>query len=250
MWSWLKRWLRPPGPPAQPPRPPEPTASIADYEAWREAGRRPFWLPLTREGQFADNPSHFGGIPDLAPDETWPGCPHCGVPMALLLQLDLATLPAEAPGRAEAGAGLLQLFGCTDCGALSEDGSALARRLPPAERSAAVLSFDAVMLAPRSIVGWRAGSERPGAGEWDDEQGLPPAGEDEECQGGDKLGGWPAWVQYAEYPFCPVCRQPQRLLFQIASQQGLDYMFSDVGTAYLMYCSQHPDQLSFSWQST
>ncbi|MCC3158105.1 DUF1963 domain-containing protein [Hymenobacter sp. 15J16-1T3B] len=178
--------------------------------------------------------------------------------MPLFLQLDLATLPAGAPGRAEVGAELVQLFGCTDCGApLSEDGSAVARLLPARPRAMAAMSFETCLLPPRSIEGWQAGSQRPGSWEWDEARGLlsDDDADDEDFvvrnnKDVDMLGGWPSWVQYPDYPPCPVCQQPMRLLLQIASNQGLDFMFSDVGTAYLLYCSHHSDQLHFSWQST
>ncbi|WP_165903676.1 DUF1963 domain-containing protein [Hymenobacter gummosus] len=227
------------------------------YDQWREANRRPLWLPQTQEGQFANQPNRFGGAPDLAPDETWPRCRHCGVTMPLFLQLDVATLPAKAPVRTEVGQGLVQLFGCADCGApLSEDGSAVARLLPAAARQTALMSHQTKMLPPQSIVGWQRHEQLPTADEWegdelpDEEEEQPQPWIDQHGFGHDQLGGWPSWVQYAEYPPCPVCGRPQRLLFQIASEQGLDFMFCDVGTAYLLYCSHHADQLSFSWQST
>lgn len=256
MWAWLTRWLRP----AAPARLPVQPANFVDsavHGKWREANRRPLWLPVTQAGQLPGAASRFGGVPDLAADEPWPRCPHCRATMPLFLQLDVASLPAGAPMQVEAGAGLVQLFGCTDCGALSEDGSAVARLLPPRERPMAAISFDTNLLPPRSIVGWEVGSQRPGSWEWDEALGLL---QDEDADNEefvlrdgkdvDMLGGWPGWVQYADYPACPTCQQPQRLLFQIASEQGLDFMFCDVGTAYLLYCSHHADQLSFSWQST
>jgi Domain of unknown function (DUF1963) len=261
LWSWLTQLFanrRPAAPRPVAPRPPLPTVDPVEYQAWRHANRRPFWLPQIQEGQFPNQPNRFGGVPDLAADETWPGCRHCGATMPLFLQLDLATLPAGAPGQAEAGRGLVQLFGCADCGApLSEDGSAVARLLPPAVRQTALMSHQTKVLPPRSIVGWQAGSQRPGSWEWDEARGLLSDDDldDEDFvlrdnKDVDQLGGWPGWVQYAEYPPCPVCQQPLRLLFQIASEQGLNFMFCNVGTAYLLYCSHHADQLSFSWQST
>ncbi|TLM93119.1 DUF1963 domain-containing protein [Hymenobacter jeollabukensis] len=256
MWAWLTRWLRP----AVPSRPPVQPVTFVDpavYDKWREANRRPLWLPVTQAGQLPGSASRFGGVPDLAADELWPRCPHCRATMPLFLQLDVASLPAGAPMQVEVGGGLVQLFGCTNCGALSEDGSAVARLLPPAARQPAVMDHDTNLLTPRSIVGWQRYEQLPTGSEWDGDD--LPDDEPEEAQapwedhhgyGRDKLGGWPSWVQYAEYPACPTCQRPQRLLFQIASEEGLDFMFGDVGTAYLLYCSHHADQLAFSWQCT
>ncbi|OON67463.1 hypothetical protein B0919_18575 [Hymenobacter sp. CRA2] len=256
LWAWLMPWLRPVAP-VRPAVHPTTFVDSAVYEKWRNANRRPLWLPQTQEGQVPNQLNRFGGAPDLAPDEAWPRCRYCGAMMPLFLQLDVASLPVEAPMRGEVGQGLVQLFGCTDCGApLSEDGSAVARLLPSAVRQTALLSHDTKVLPPRSIMRWRRYEQLPPADEWegdelpDEEEEPQMPWEDSHGFGRDKLGGWPAWVQYAEYPLCPRCQQPQRLLFQIASQEGLDFMFCDVGTAYLLYCSQHPDQLSFSWQST
>lgn len=255
MWAWLTRWLRP-APPVRRPAPPSTFVDAAVYDQWREANRRPLWLPVTRKGQLPGYANRFGGAPDLAATEQWPRCPHCRATMPLFLQLDIATLPAGAPVKVEVGEGLVQLFGCTDCGALSEDGSALARLLLPAARQAALLSHDSNVLPPRSIVGWQRYEQRPTADEWDGE-GLPDEAEeppqpweDQRGYGCDKLGGWPTWVQGAEDMPCPTCQRPMRLLFQLASEQGLDYMFGDVGTAYLVYCSHHADQLRFLWQCT
>lgn len=256
MWAWLTRWLRRPAAPVRLPAKPVVFVAAAVYDKWREANRRPLWLPRTREGQFPDQPNRFGGAPDLAAHEAWPQCPHCRATMPLFLQLDVAALPEGAPLRVEAGAGLVQLFGCTNCGALAEDGSAVARWLPPTARQPALLSHDTTMLPPRSIVGWQRHEQRPTADEWegdewpDEEDEAPQPWFDQHGFGRDMLGGWPGWVQGADYPPCPVCRRPMRLLFQIASEQGLDYMFGDVGTAYLLYCSHHADQLGFTWQCT
>jgi uncharacterized protein YwqG len=65
--------------------------------------------------------------------------------------------------------------------------------------------------------------------------------------GGDKLGGWPYWVQGSEYPNCPECHDQMALLMQIDSEDNLDYMFGDAGCAHLTQCRKHPHQLAFGW---
>ena len=64
---------------------------------------------------------------------------------------------------------------------------------------------------------------------------------------GDKLLGWPSWVQGVEYPRCPRCNQQMSFVFQIDSNDNLDYMFGDAGTAHVTRCSAHPDEFAFGW---
>jgi uncharacterized protein YwqG len=64
---------------------------------------------------------------------------------------------------------------------------------------------------------------------------------------GDKLGGWPHWIQSAEYPSCPDCKSPMQLLMQIDSEDNLPYMFGDTGCAHLTQCRKHPQTFAFGW---
>jgi hypothetical protein len=63
----------------------------------------------------------------------------------------------------------------------------------------------------------------------------------------DKLGGWPNWVQSADYPACPLCGQPMQYVFQIDSEDHVPYMFGDVGCGHITRCAQHADVLAFGW---
>lgn len=64
---------------------------------------------------------------------------------------------------------------------------------------------------------------------------------------GDKLGGWPAWVQGVEYPKCIECGEPMDMLFQIDSEDNVPYMFGDCGTAHVTQCPTHPDVVAMGW---
>ena len=64
---------------------------------------------------------------------------------------------------------------------------------------------------------------------------------------GEKLRGWPAWVQSVEYPSCPECGRRMELLLQIDSEQNLPYMFGDAGIGHITQCPEHRDQLAFGW---
>ena len=71
------------------------------------------WAPATTPCDGPRTAAKFSGLPYLDAKEGWPACEACGKPMAFLFQLALDSLPAAVRG--EFGAGLLQLFYCTDC---------------------------------------------------------------------------------------------------------------------------------------
>ncbi|MEM9769323.1 MAG: pentapeptide repeat-containing protein [Cyanobacteria bacterium P01_D01_bin.71] len=66
---------------------------------------------------------------------------------------------------------------------------------------------------------------------------------------GDKLAGWPHWVQDVEYPKCPECdRLMDTLVFEFASDDHIPYLWGDVGTGYILQCPDHKEQVAFLWQ--
>jgi uncharacterized protein YwqG len=67
------------------------------------------------------------------------------------------------------------------------------------------------------------------------------------CAGGDKLGGWPGWIQWPEYPNCRVCEQRMDYVFQIDSQDNLPWMWGDSGCGHIFQCSVHKDVVAFCW---
>ncbi|HBL10742.1 MAG TPA: molybdate metabolism regulator, partial [Cyanobacteria bacterium UBA11162] len=64
---------------------------------------------------------------------------------------------------------------------------------------------------------------------------------------GDKLAGYPLWVQGMEYSGCPICHEPMRQVFQLVSEDNLPYMFGDVGIGHVLQCQTHKEQLAFIW---
>jgi hypothetical protein len=64
---------------------------------------------------------------------------------------------------------------------------------------------------------------------------------------GDKLGGWPNWVQGAEYPKCPKCGTEMAFLMQIDSEDNVPYMFGDLGTGHITQCPTHRHVVAFGW---
>ena len=67
---------------------------------------------------------------------------------------------------------------------------------------------------------------------------------------GDKLLVWPNWIQGIEYPECPTCSEPMKLVFQIDSEDNVPHMFGDVGCGHLCQCPNHPRILGFGWACT
>jgi uncharacterized protein YwqG len=64
---------------------------------------------------------------------------------------------------------------------------------------------------------------------------------------GDKLAGWPCWIQQTEYPNCPHCRRRMELVFQLDSNDNLPYMFGDCGCGHITQCPEHKDVVTFAW---
>jgi uncharacterized protein YwqG len=243
---------------------------------WRERHQRAAWKPqvLAKE---PDSPvSKFGGRPWLKPDEGWLTCGSCNQPLTFFLQLDLEALPSAL--NAHFGFGLLQLFYCTEC----DDGyepfsethhTRIVERdhLTSQERLlSATTEFPA-----KEIVAWQEIIDLPSPEEFEElglkidydfeaktvsidcsEIGLSivrPFAEDEDTAeqianptGGDKLAGWPAWVQGAEYPLCPECSRRMRLLLQLDSNDNIPFIFGDVGTGHITQCPDHHHTVTFA----
>jgi hypothetical protein len=224
------------------------------------AFKRTAYKPQTSDGDGPPTASKFGGTPWLAPGEDWPECEVCGSPLQLFVQLNLDDLPGQY------GSGLLQFFYCTyaDGDSICEveregwdafSPGSLVRIVQPVGQSGAVQipRFDPPF-PPRRITGWTALDDYPNWEEgefdlgivlsldvWDEliADGFP--------QSGDKLGGWPLWIQGVEYPLCPDCGEPMRLVFQVDSEDHVPYMWGDVGCGHITQCARHPHRLAFGW---
>lgn len=230
------------------------------YEAWiARWARRPF-TPRTREGDGPVTASKFCGTALLLPGEAWPVCPGCEQPMRLFVQLDLATLPPTLPYPHREG--MVQLFYCTNADPLCEvdheawqpfGKSTLARWLSPDDQARAAKAKSAVEdpsdEPAAMIMGWDQGPpELPGY----EEEVDPPPGDVEidealRPRSGDKLGGWPSWVQGPEYPRCPRCKASMTVLLQLESNGLCHHQFGDLGAGHISQCPEHPDVVAFGW---
>ena len=246
---------------------------------WIARHERPAWTPQTTTDD-ADRPvSKFGGRPLLQTEETWPACRVCGLPFELLLQLDLAKA-SRVSGR-DLGPGVLQLFYCvreTSCEPGWEpfnDQCSLCRVIPASGTAVADAAENS--FPPRAIVGWTEVVDRPDPEEHDalglvydyhfretphrpmevtcPELGLRFEGApivnhlqaEISSRDGDKLSGWPRWVQGVEYPSCPECGRRMELLMQLDSEDNVPYMFGDCGIGHITQCWDHKHVVAFGW---
>lgn len=243
---------------------------VLRLQPWRAKHKRTAYAPKLGKGFHR---SRFGGRPEMSPGEPWPSCAECESPMSFLLQLELTALP-----RRPAGDGLLQLFYCgKDDGCSTWEpfsGTQLVRLVNGdlKHRSPAEGSVEQPL---RTIVGWDPVDDYPGTQEMEElglrfdydfrskkvhvtcqEVGFDEANLDMEiytaeavtsARTGDKLFGWPHWVQGAEYPACPECGTRMELVFQVDSEQGVEIMFGDVGVGHITQCPNHPGALAFGW---
>jgi uncharacterized protein YwqG len=243
---------------------------------WREANKRPAWKPIVTKGDGELTSSKFSGIPWLGADESWPICSSCQNPLQLFVQLDLGDLPPELKNRF--GKGLLQLFYCThDCAAekwAPFSQGKLVRVVKPTKRvKTPDVPIKKGYFPGKRISGWTAIDDYPGTQEHD-ELGLRIDFDFSknvarvECQSlglvfenqsmsipeaisiaknGDKLGGWPYWIQGAEYPDCPKCGARMEVVFQLDSNNNLPFMFGDVGCGHITQCPRDKDVVTFAW---
>ena len=232
--------------------------------------RRPTWLPLTGQGEDRPTASRYGGIPWLSRGESWPPCGHCHRAMHLFLQINLEESPADVGGRF--GRGMIEFFYCKRRDCVEDCG----RKFPPDEMSL-------VRLVDLDEPG-RPGSRHEGPEDlfpadlivdWEEQMDYHPDRDDLKELGievtdeerdlfdgfglietGDKLGGWPAWIQGSQSMACRSCGRSMQHIFQFEPHVHLDYSFGqeffdrpvDWGCGWLFQCPEHKNQLAFTWQ--
>ena len=249
-------------------------------DPWMARHRRPAWKPVVELGDGPATASKFCGTPWVGPDARWPDCGHCQKPLQLFLQLDLGDLPEEL-GR-QFGEGLLQLFYCTrdECQGyggwepFADDLSRVRVVRPGGTGLETPVPEQESRFPPKRIVGWQRFQDLPTPCEHDElglkytydfdagtlrlecpELGLDltnpmndcPAEEIAISQPGDKLAGWPAWVQDVEYPNCPRCGRRMAHLFQVDPEDNVPFMFGDCGCGHITQCPEHREVVAFGW---
>lgn len=247
------------------------------FEPWRARHMRPAWKPVFDGPGNTETLSRFGGRPTGSPGDEWPACAACKAPMSFFVQLDLSDLPEEFgfPQRR----GVLQMFYCSTDDGMCETWAAFTGtqfiRVAPPTSNLLTPPPGVEPLAEKSVTGWSPFQDEPHPEEHEtlglsvdydfkrnivDVQCAEPfieakgVGLELEPQEtisnsapGDKLGGWPYWVQSAEYPYCPECQTQMELLLQLDSNDNLDYMFGDLGCGHITYCPEHANIFAFGW---
>lgn len=197
--------------------------------------------------------SKFGGKPFVSKEHTWPVC-ECGELMAFFLQLNSNHLPSKLNKAEVFGEGLLQLFYCIKCDNYEPFTNSHKIRLIKFENMNTDIDASEIKsnFEYHKINDWQEFFDYP---RYDEILDLEKLNDDEADQyeneykskAGEKLLGWPHWVQGVEYVNCPICAKQMRYIFQIDSERNIDYMFGDMGVGHLSQCKDHPDQLVFTW---
>lgn len=223
--------------------------------------KRRMWKPVVTDGDGPSDASKFSGVPWLNDGEEWPKCGNCDQYLQLFLQLNLDELPQPLIG--EFGDGLIQLFYCTnedplcevECEAFFPFATSVMVRLIQKKGSPAVVAVPAIknFFPPKVITGWNEDEDYPN---WEEGELLglqleqnewEQLSEDDFPRSGDKLAGWPRWIQAVEYPDCPDCGETMRLVFQLDSRDNLPFDFGDVGCGHITQCKTHKERLAFGW---
>ncbi|MFF6980270.1 ankyrin repeat domain-containing protein [Streptomyces sp. NPDC008343] len=215
------------------------------------ASARRTWFPQLDGTAVTGSRSQFGGLPWLRSNEVWPACTDCETPLTFFVQVDLSRTPKAA--RDAFGAGLLQLFHCTTCNPYRPfSGGHQVRIVDRADVAGPTTApKDVKVLPTRPITGWtRAVKDYPYREA--DESLLP----EERAvvfglnRQGDKLSGWPNWVQDPTYPRCPHGdHRMTQLILQIDSNHGVVHTWGDNGVGFILQCPHHHDQVTFLWDS-
>lgn len=184
---------------------------------------RPTRIPVFGAG---GGESWFGGLPTLAAGAEWPACAGCSAALTFFAQVEG-----------------VQFFLCQAC--------AVVCPVPSGGRPVASAPAGVAVFPRRVVTEW--------AGPIDDYPHLEADAdltgrERDDCAElnlqGDKVGGWPSWVQDPERPECPRCAVPMdRLVLQLDSERGVPHRWGDGGVGVILGCGEHAAELAFRWQS-
>ncbi len=223
--------------------------------------KRIAYIPIIKESELEFSvKSKIGGFPYLRNQDDWPVCPNCSKNMPLFLQLNLEDLPIKKDK------GLIQLFYCTseephcesDLEAFFPFSKAVVCRKIQIEKNTSIITpnIDEIY-DEKLIIGWEMKNDYPHPEEYhrlginleieDDVYDLMEEREIGLAIEGDKLFGWPYWVQSEEYPSDRNTGTTMDLLFQLSSEDNLQYMFGDAGIGHLTQSVDDQNELGFGW---
>jgi uncharacterized protein YwqG len=235
-----------------------------EFKKKLEPHKRTAYIPVVQEKEAVFSAaSKLGGSPFLRNEEDWPVCPNCKRHMTFFMQLNLAILPTATQK------GLLQFFTCTswdepNCQLDLENyfhfskGTVL-RIIHPDGESKTVEANVLDSFPEKIITDWTPKDDYPSTEEYIDLGIVSSFNEDPVeiydelyeqgywALGGEKLFGWPNWVQGAEYPKDRDTGELMKLLFQIGSKDNIPYMWGDVGTGHISQSPSNPNELAWGW---
>lgn len=226
------------------------------------------WIPIVENGDGDLTASKFSGKAYLKNGEKWPICKCCNKPMQLFVQLKIEDLPTAFKKEYILDKGILQAFYCTsteplcaaDCEAYMPFSKAVLARIIEDDEKAVQIEIPEIddYLSAKKIVGWKVQDDYPNSEELIDDFNIILTEKEatylsiqlEKPISDDKLGGYPYWTQHGvNYPKCPKCSTKMKMLFQVDGFGHLGYEFNiRTGTAYIMQCPTHKNELTFFHQ--
>lgn len=213
----------------------------------------------------------FGGVPYAEAGERWPVCGGCGGGLSFICQWNMAEC-AHVPG----ATGLYAFYYCHGCGSWGDLPSDLkdawaVRHYPSPQPGRAAALEDSSPTDARTVECSCVLAEEPSLPDWDGVGEVAPrivelSGALDEAEpwepyseiaegllGGEpdyrtQVGGYPRFVQNADFPECPDCGERMALLAQIDSEEEAGIMWGDSGSVYLFGCGRHPAQVQMRLQ--
>lgn len=202
--------------------------------------------------------SKFGGLPYLTPENEYPKCSNCGKHLQLLVQLNLEDLPENTEN------GLIQLYFCTNPNTQCESKltsknitTSIFRKLEITGNSVIDSPDKEPIFPEKRITQFIEFIDYPHREDYYKmgiELQVPDAIYDYmmannigTTNANDKLFGYPHWLQSSEFTNT-LKSDNEHLLFQLASNDNLPFMFGDSGIGYLLKNRNHNNPLSFYWQ--
>lgn len=224
--------------------------------------KRTAYIPIvknTNTFEFSEH-SKLGGYPYLRHKLDWPKCPNCQKHMQLFLQLNLNSLPQNSKK------GFLQLFYCTNEDAECEykldayeafSKASNCRIIQYNGTSTTIIPDIDSVFEEKIIIDWKAVDDYPHYYEYES-LGIVLPNEDEvidlleerkiaTCLDGDKLFGWPFWIQDVEYSNDRNTNKAMQVIFQLDSENNIPYMFGDSGIGHLSQSNDNINELAFTW---
>ena len=215
------------------------------------------YLPQVKIGEATSSiKSKIGGYPYLRNENDWPICPNCGNHLQLFLQLNLSELPEQQGER------LIQLFYCTNQRPHCESDlqaffpfskAVVCRKIQIEGESATIEPKIDKLFEEKVITSWQAVDDYPHPEElyeldveFSDEEIDLLYDSDMTTQEGDKLFGYPYWIQGVEYPEDKEGNLME-MIFQFDSENNLPYMFGDNGIGHLTQSKNDDELLAFGW---